>query len=581
MAHVCVNCGGCLLPPRYVVRHLSFSAWPSQANSAIDSLSSLVLPSSLVPSASLVGKPHNTRSATGLSRSATSRSFFPATSFRRCHSRQSQPGCVGRRCFVKRTRGTRLKCSVTALFSSALSHPSAPCRIDGLRFATYPAPGVKPAGTRPGHAFSTSAKSKPLALNESRERRDSGRCPLPGHEDFVRKAQEAEEGRFAGREGRRKPSGLCSDFRPTPSGGEEKTSVSLGGTGENDCSLGCLSAPRQRRRSRSRHPARRRRYAARLPGGVDRERTAAWLLRRRGDPGHNFAMRNPVLDPSAPLPQLQAGSPECGKLAQVVRVQLREAGEDRSAAEEEVQDQSGAQVDEYGGVFTHDSGRAALRAHGEAGAVSSSLFSSEVSFSSSRHSSSGADRLVYVSHPSGLRLPSSGRPSKTGSVAYADSSLTSSRSSFSCASADAPCESPVPSTCGVDFSVSCAFSSTSSHTPDSTPSSSGVPPVKCNASSSSSANSGSSLPAPPHLTPPEVSCSAPSSFSCPDATDRGGKLKKAAPTRAQVMQSLTEEDVENFPRYEKPFVDFMWCDVKGGNGGKFKKNAVRYVVIVG
>ncbi|CBZ52880.1 putative GTP-binding protein [Neospora caninum Liverpool] len=41
------------------------------------------------------------------------------------------------------------------------------------------------------------------------------------------------------------------------------------------------------------------------------------------------------------------------------------------------------------------------------------------------------------------------------------------------------------------------------------------------------------------------------------------------------MQSLTEEDVENFPRYEKPFVDFMWCEAKAGNGGKPKKNAVR------
>ncbi|PFH33339.1 GTP-binding protein [Besnoitia besnoiti] len=57
-------------------------------------------------------------------------------------------------------------------------------------------------------------------------------------------------------------------------------------------------------------------------------------------------------------------------------------------------------------------------------------------------------------------------------------------------------------------------------------------------------------------------------------------VSSAAPPPASsscwsVMKSLTEEDVENFPRYEKPFVDFMWCEAKAGNGGKPKQNAVR------
>ncbi|CEM39830.1 unnamed protein product [Vitrella brassicaformis CCMP3155] len=34
-----------------------------------------------------------------------------------------------------------------------------------------------------------------------------------------------------------------------------------------------------------------------------------------------------------------------------------------------------------------------------------------------------------------------------------------------------------------------------------------------------------------------------------------------------VMTSLTEEDTESFPRYQRPFVDLMWVECKAGNGG--------------
>ncbi|KEP66301.1 UNVERIFIED_CONTAM: GTP-binding protein [Hammondia hammondi] len=72
-----------------------------------------------------------------------------------------------------------------------------------------------------------------------------------------------------------------------------------------------------------------------------------------------------------------------------------------------------------------------------------------------------------------------------------------------------------------------------------------------------------------------------SSLSSSSALSSGGtaSTRVASTTteklRWDVMKSLTEEDVENFPRYEKPFVDFLWCEAKAGNGGKPKKNAVR------
>lgn len=43
----------------------------------------------------------------------------------------------------------------------------------------------------------------------------------------------------------------------------------------------------------------------------------------------------------------------------------------------------------------------------------------------------------------------------------------------------------------------------------------------------------------------------------------------------QIMESLTQEDVESLPHLEKPFKDIIQLKIKGGNGGWYLRGQVR------
>eukprot|EP00920_Eleutheroschizon_duboscqi_P042095 GHVT01100815.1.p1 GENE.GHVT01100815.1~~GHVT01100815.1.p1 ORF type:complete len:283 (-),score=19.27 GHVT01100815.1:291-1139(-) len=52
-------------------------------------------------------------------------------------------------------------------------------------------------------------------------------------------------------------------------------------------------------------------------------------------------------------------------------------------------------------------------------------------------------------------------------------------------------------------------------------------------------------------------------------------LKLTPNERHEVMESLTREDVENFPRFQRPFADHLWVECKAGHGGKPLPKKVR------
>ncbi|CAE7458342.1 obg [Symbiodinium pilosum] len=56
---------------------------------------------------------------------------------------------------------------------------------------------------------------------------------------------------------------------------------------------------------------------------------------------------------------------------------------------------------------------------------------------------------------------------------------------------------------------------------------------------------------------------------------RNKGISSADPSPGQVVEILGTEDVESFPRLQRPFVDRMWLSAKAGNGGNPAPNANR------
>lgn len=59
-----------------------------------------------------------------------------------------------------------------------------------------------------------------------------------------------------------------------------------------------------------------------------------------------------------------------------------------------------------------------------------------------------------------------------------------------------------------------------------------------------------------------------------DVTNTNNQSVSLDDARSMISE-LTRDDLESFPSFSKPFVDFMWLDAKAGNGGKPVKGAKR------
>jgi len=78
---------------------------------------------------------------------------------------------------------------------------------------------------------------------------------------------------------------------------------------------------------------------------------------------------------------------------------------------------------------------------------------------------------------------------------------------------------------------------------------------------------------------------SPASTSTKTSTEGGSSSSTARTTSSstatenvdsqKVLSEIADEGVENFPRFQKPFVDKMWLEVKAGNGGDPFPNATR------
>eukprot|EP00397_Hematodinium_sp_SG-2012_P051185 GEMP01059857.1.p1 GENE.GEMP01059857.1~~GEMP01059857.1.p1 ORF type:complete len:421 (-),score=46.68 GEMP01059857.1:45-1307(-) len=66
---------------------------------------------------------------------------------------------------------------------------------------------------------------------------------------------------------------------------------------------------------------------------------------------------------------------------------------------------------------------------------------------------------------------------------------------------------------------------------------------------------------------------------CPHALSRRWCSSSSSPVEKvdtqKVLTEISDEGVENFPRFQKPFVDRMWMEVKAGNGGNPAPGATR------
>ncbi|PHJ24200.1 gtp-binding protein [Cystoisospora suis] len=583
MAHTCVNCGGCLLPPRCVMPFLLLSAGPSQACSTLASLSPSVSSASFVRPASLAGEPRNAQSSTSLSRSATRcrlNSSSPLAFVFPCfHSRQLHPPLSPANfSATEQTRDVHLKGSGTSYTAPALCHPSGG-RSSDLRSITSPTTySVEPLTLGPQRLSScySFGKSSLFSLSCPDKRRNFSTCPRSMPDGFHHTTEEAEQARSSTfrREGESAiRSVLWPDLSATQASRRDKNArVCLARRGGEDGTLPCLGlqAGSSRYHRRSTYSTWRRRYlpvslrGTRYPG-----RKEACFSVRRGIRQISTS-RNPGEDlPTTSILQVREKRGARDGASQITQEPWTETSGGQKTVSEEDEGQRGhrsLQGPQYKRSRLQESDMATLDMRDKSEAMATSFSSNMTSLC----------RYSLAGDPSGFPfLPGQG---KSHARSLEETSFRSSTSpSFSSASlsdACSPTESPVPFAYRGDRGVDSSFSTASSGTSEMASSCVVSSPLE-NAEACSSLQSPClSLPASCHG-PFEATSSHSPSFCSSVPSDGNSELTKAGPTRTQVMQSLTEEDVENFPRYEKPFVDFMWCDVKGGNGGKFKKNAVR------